>query len=255
MRSFAILASRGFAGLLAATVCAMPLSGCVGSSEEDSESGNSEAVRISFNTGTELLVNDDETDPTYEQPFTLIVTDKDGAPVEGAKVEMSVRPLFYFKGRYVPVDTTGDGMDDAWGTGYDSNGDGTIDVDQGATGRRFNTFRCQAEDQNFNGSLDPGEDNDGDGSLEPSTDATISPATLETDSDGTANFSLKYPQGNGRWSTVEIRARADVQGTEELETREQFLNVLAEDVGDVGIQPPGGVEAPYGEVGDCTDPS
>jgi len=237
---------------LSMAAAAMVLTGCFGSSDDDG-SGNSEAQRISFNTGTELLTNDDEQDPSYEQPFTLIVTDENGAPVEGVTVEMSVRPLFYFKGQYVPADTDGDGMDDAWGTGYDSNDDGTIDVTPDNTSFRFNTFRCETEDQNFNGSLDPGEDLDNDGKLEPSTDATISPATLETDSDGKAKFSLTYPQGNARWSTVQIRARADVQGTEGLETREQFLNVVAEDISDLESTPPGGVEGLYGRVGDCTD--
>lgn len=259
---------------------AIVVSGCIGSGGSDGAgggTGNASAVRVSFESGNELLV-DGLT--RYEQPWTVLVTDANGNPVADASVTLSIRPLFYFKGRWIPVDTDGDGTDDRWGKGYDSNNDGNIDMVgtsfaclsedrrlDGVTGFGGATFNgsLDTEDANGNCALDAGEDINGNGildtedvdcddQLEPSVDATVSPSTVLTGSNGFADFSLVYPKGNATWSFVRIEAQADVQGTEGSETRDVGLRVLVEDISNLDVEPPGPISGPYGEVGDCTVP-
>jgi hypothetical protein len=265
-------------------VAVVSLAGCYAESSSGTGSTNN-AVRISFETGSQLLVSEDATDPRYRQPFSLLVTNEDGGPVGGVQVELSIRPLFYNKGRWARFSTTGDSEPDRWGLGYtDEDGNfRTPTADQ-----NFNAFSClsedvrldgvtgfpnatyngslDTEDTNGNGVLDPGEDIngngtldtedvDGDGNLEPSVDATASPGVVTTGSDGFATFEVSYPKGNALWSVIQIRATADVDGTENTEKRTFGLPVLVDDISDTGTNPPGGSgPGPYGEVGDCFDP-
>jgi len=252
--------------------------GCVGESEDSSGTGSSDADRITLNSGNQLQAPNTT---RYEEPWTVLVTDAQGNPVEGVTVTLSIDPLFYFKGRWITIDTDGDGTPDEWGKGFDSNDDGQIDQ-QGAVWQCNNEDRLLAgltgfegselngildtEDSNGNGALDSGEDIngngtldtedlDGDGQLEPSRDSTVIPGTVETNQNGFAEFKVAYPKGNATWSTVRLTAEAEVEGTERAETRRFQLRVLVEDVSDINVTPPGGTGGPYGQVADCSNPN
>ena len=115
------------------------------------------------------------------------MTDVTGAPVSGANVELKLLPISYGIGVYVATDIDGDGEPDQWVP------------NRSAT--------CDAEDiNNGNGILDPGEDLNNNGKLDPSNDATFSPATLTTAADGSADFSLLYPQSNCSWADFRLTA-------------------------------------------------
>ena len=248
-------------------------SGCVGESE--TSRSPSDGARITFETGNEIT---EVSQTRYSQEWSLLVTNRDGQPIEGATVELSVRPLFYYKGAWVAVDTNGDGEADAYGQGFDSDNDGEIEQDssfecisedralQGVTGFANATFngRLDTEDADRDGVLDSGEDLngngildtedlDGDGDLEPSNDAAVTPGVVTTGSDGFAEFALSYPKGNATWSKVRIEA--GFSGTANAESRSFKLVPAAEDVSNLDISPPGSEPAsPYGIRGDCSDP-
>ncbi len=167
-------------------------------------------VRLTFGTGNEIF----EPNPAqYRKPYVVQVNNN-GVPVTNANVQISVYPVRYFKGYFVPVVTrstgssTSEAQPDAWGPYY------TIDT---------TADLCQSEDTNHNGRLDAGEqDLNGDGTLTPPAVVTIaadtqqtptvSKATVTTDSNGFGYFNLTYPQDQAYWLEVELVAQTTLAG-------------------------------------------
>ena len=188
------------------------------------------ALRLVLGTGNELS----EPDPTsYLKPYVAIVTDANGAPVEGAEVELSVLPLEYSKGRYVE----------------------TVVVGGAPVWRSQTSVTCPSEDVNQNGILDPGENVNGSDpeSLTPSNPATTSTSSVLTGSDGSVTFDLLYPQSVCSWVNVRLTGTVRVEGTESVESTDFTLSCLSEDLEDVTIDPPGGVTSPFGTGTSCQD--
>lgn len=183
-----------------------------------------QALRLAVGTGNEISEPDSV---RYTKDYVAIVTDANGAPVENANIELSVLPTGYIKGQYADVD----------GSWEISPSDPVF---------------CDAEDVNRNGQLDAGEDINGSLSLEPTNSATTSAATVASSSDGSASFSLLYPQSHCNWVRVELTATVKVGGSESVESSEFFLACAASDLNDTDITPPGGVEGLYGVTQDCT---
>jgi hypothetical protein len=179
------------------------------------------ALRLVLGTGNEL----EEPDPTsYRKPYVAIVTDSNGAPVEGAQVELSILPVAFTKGRY--VETNVGAGEPVW--------------------RRDPSVTCPSEDINQNGILDPGEDNNKNGSLTPTNPATTSTNSVRTSADGSVTFDLLYPQSVCGWTRTRLTGTVRVEGTESVEVSEFDLSCLAEDLDDVKVDPPGGVVSRYG---------
>ncbi|MDV2080209.1 Ig-like domain-containing protein [Marinobacter xestospongiae] len=190
-----------------------------------------QALRIALGTGNELLEPDTV---RYENPFIAIVTDSNGSPV-GADVELSVLPIAYHKGRYFSTIITDSGEEeelDRWGLEH--------------------TRRCAAEDANRNGVLDAGEDTNQNGTLEPTYSATTSSPSVTTSADGSANFSIIYPQSHCNWVEVELTATVKVGGTESIEKNRFILGCAESDLDDINETPPGGTTGLYGAVGSCS---
>lgn len=192
-----------------------------------------QALRLAIGTGNEL----EEPDSVrYRKPYLAIVTDANGAPVENADVELSVLPVGYSKGMYI----------DAEGSWFA--------VSSPTTPNDPPIF-CEAEDTNRNGQLDPDEDRNENGALEPTNSATTNASSVTTGADGSADFSLLYPQSHCNWVRVELIATVRVGGTESVERSEFFLSCLASDLNNTDISPPGGNEGLYGSDQSCESPN
>ncbi len=179
-------------------------------------------VFFTFGTGNVIF----EPNPAqYRVPYVVQVTDADGRPVVGVNVIMSAVSVKYVKGYWCP----------------DSNSGTWVPIV---------ADRCDDEDFNRNGILDPGEDMNFNGSIEAGNIATIAPADgateIVTNASGFAFVDIFYPQEMGRWLEVELEARASVQGTESSESAVYLLNVAASDVEDIGESPPGRLVVPEG---------
>lgn len=175
------------------------------------------AARIVLGTGNSIT----EPDLTYyELPYAVIVTDNAGNPAPDADVRLTITPTFFSKGFYVTSSASGNPVP-------------------------FETARCQNEDANLNGILDPGEDFDNDGFLDPTNVAEI-PSSLELDEEGTATFNIRYPQEYGNWTRVKLSATATVSGTETTETARFGLPISVPDAPN-----PPGQPSPYGVLFRC----
>jgi hypothetical protein len=218
-----------------------------------------QALFITLGTGNEIF----ESTPTnYQLPYKVIVTDVNSNPVSGVRVELNLIPLRFFKGNYVELldpDTqafirwvtdpsavcenedlrTNDPTKDRNGIldgGEDLNGSGVLDP---------------GEDLNGNGVLDPEEDRNGNGVLDPGNVATV-PAFVTTGDNGIVEFVIDYPQDNANWVEVELEARTSVAGSESSARRTVILPVLAADVTNRDIAPPG-FTSPFGASASCDD--
>lgn len=184
------------------------------------------AARIVLGTGNEIF---EPNETTYQFPYSVIVTDNNGAAVSGAQVFLSIEPVSYGKGV------------------YGENTDGDIIPLRAKT--------CANEDTNLNGQLDVGEDTNTNGKLEPSNIAAV-PLSVTVGADGTFQFNITYPQDRGNWVDVKLSARTTVSGTE---TRESVLFTLPISADDADNPPgkttPTGTVSPYGIAADCTDPN
>ena len=197
----------------------------------------------------------------YSKAFVVQVADGSGAPVEGASVALSIRPVEYHKGRLELVDADGRPPEyyandpDAPEFSAERWALATVDwlgrraaeelADPGLERDVFET--CAAEDANRNRVRDFGEDLDGDGALDPQDPAVLvaGDGTLATDATGTGQFRMIYPRSNALWSTVEITARARALGTEAEDAFAIRLPMLDEEVTDTERGPSNRV-SPYG---------
>ena len=228
--------------LMAITLLSILIVAC--GSDED-------AARIVVGNSNNILsINGDL---QYQKEFVVQVTDTDAAPAPNTTVTVTVKNIKYMKGIYAAV-----------GTGWVPT---SFPYDPLVTPIPA-PHECAAEDSNNNGVLDVSatvtEDINGNGRLDPTNAATIdahstltptiTPGsnTIITNQSGFGYFALVYPKSEGVWSEVQITVSAKVSGTENSAVFNETLPVALEDVSDVTISPPGGVNSPYGRVADCT---
>lgn len=204
--------------------------------------GSDNNYRIVLGT-TNVLIQ--LTELQYQLPFTVQVTDTSGNAAPNASVRISLKNLQYFKGGYVGIDTNADTINDKWAGSY--------------------TVICDAEDANNNGTIDTGEDINGNGRLDPTNPATISAhpsetptidastSTITTDDSGFGYFVLTYPKSEALWVRLQLTATALSSDAINAEIYEFTLPVLASDISDINISPPGGTASRYGSSVNCTD--
>ena len=193
-----------------------------------------QALRISLGTGNELF---DVSPTTYQQPWTVIVTDSSGNAQANKTVQLSVTPTRYVKGIYDAPDVAGGEPENQW---------------------QYEPAQvCTSEDINRNGSLDTGEDANNNGNLEPDASAST-PIEVQTNAEGIADFNLTYLKSQCSWIEVELRAVTTVSGTES-DTRQTFrLSCAASDLfyDQQNPQTPApGTSSPYGVASDCANPN
>jgi hypothetical protein len=194
------------------------------------------ALRVVIGTGNSIQEPDQA---SYLKEFVAIVTDANGAPVEGALVELSVLPVGYAKGLWID-----DTISKFWSRLITSVPSGNPPEVTGF---------CPSEDLNKNGILDSGEDLNRDGILTPTNPATTTVSSLITQSDGSGKFSIKYPQSVCGWVKTQITATVRVGGTESVEQYDFALGCLSDDLIIADGDPPGGQASLYGTGSSCFD--
>jgi hypothetical protein len=191
---------------------------------------STQALFISIAEGN-TITNLDEN--TYEKPFSVYVTDVNGAPAVNRVVTLSVWADEYGKGTLVFNEKWGYAGTPTW---------------------------CLNEDINRNGILDAGEDTtptnpqgNNNGKLDPGLPVVISPASVTTDNTGFAQFKLQYGENFALWADTTITARAVVGGTESVSTRKYFLLMSAPDATNEAT--PANARSPWGIATSCSNPN
>ena len=193
-------------------------------------------VFISIGTGNELF---EPNSAQYRKEFIVQVTDAQGIGVEGVTVQVGILSDNYYKGFWQ----------------YDF---------VAAVWVRFQTAGpCADEDTNRNGQLDffpnvpMDEDVNLSGRIEAGNVATAvsqisGTGTFVTGPGGFGVVDVFYPQDHATWVDVTLEAKTSVQGTETAAASSFRLDILAEDVNDENVVPPG-VVSPFGQSGSCLD--
>ncbi len=206
---------------------------------------------LNVTIGTSNKIEDRALNTQHGLAFVVQVADGGGAPVEGATVSMSARPLSYRKGYLELVNSDGESFAEA-----------PIDWEPERWNARY--INCTAEDTNGNRILDPGEDFNNNGILDPQDPSLLAPLgggveyptlvgdTLTTDALGTGLLEVLYPQSSAIWARVEIVALAQALGAESEARFETSLPMLASDLDDVDVEPPN-IVSPYGVDLDCSN--
>lgn len=193
-------------------------------------------LRVTLGTGNTLF----EPNATqYRVPYVVQVTDANGNPVSGNRVQLNVRPLVYFKGFWRPVM----GRMPPWERVP------TLPAPMGAP-----PGFCDNEDINFNGINEAGEDFNNNGVLDPGNPVTVSPGMITTDAEGFGFIDVVYPQSMATWVSVRLSAIIEVTGTEFTESRTFDLAIAGSDISDINVAPPGDV-SPFGSADSCADPN
>jgi hypothetical protein len=193
-------------------------------------------VFITLGTGNTIV----EPNPTtYALPYSVLLNDISGLPVQGRTVTLQVFSTTYSKGYYV------------W--------NGTVWVP-------IVTVTCPNEDLFFpvgdsrrnNGILDPGEDTNNNGRLDPGNVVTTSVPSVVTNASGFGFFDVLYAQQYANWVTVQLTARTQVGGTESRADANFGLEGIATDFNKQDVDPPGspspfGTGLPIGTNDVCTN--
>ncbi|WP_298607779.1 hypothetical protein [uncultured Thiothrix sp.] len=178
-----------------------------------------------------------ESDVFYTKTFGVIVTDSSGNPSAGKKVNFSISPLNYYKGRAVGCGGTA--------------ADGTVikkwvyAAGSSASAIANSPVKCPNEDLDKDGWLDlPNEDTNNNGTLEPTHAATVTSSGV-TDANGKTTATITYPQSEALWSEVRLTATIQDSGTEFIESTDFVLPMLAADAANCDVSPPNAI-SPYG---------
>lgn len=195
------------------------------------------ALQVRIGTGNEVVKVDSDPAPVFnEMPYGVLVSDSANNPVEGVTINATLLSLEYGKGQWVKI-PCGSGAP-CW---EQANPTGTASVDW-----------CPSEDVNENLRLDPGEDTNLDGILTPGSPSvayfgeTGSAIVGTSDAAGSAVMRIRYLRDRNAWVKVRVRVSASLpDGTEGSEQVEFVLPVLASDLTNEAVPPPG-QPSPYG---------
>jgi hypothetical protein len=203
----------------------------------------SRQVSIRLGTGNKIEYDG----PTrYKFPWTAVVVDSSGAPIQNANVTVQVVPIGYYKGSWVKVGVP----TSVWRvTGYvtDTNGDtppggptaiGATYCASEDTSPRDSTLQS-IEDLNKNGKLDPGN----------VATSDVEPTGRLTGVNGFIDFNVVYARSFAEFSVVRIDVRAKVDGTESVVSETFTLPMEATDA--AGVAPPaipGPLDGPFGRI-------
>jgi hypothetical protein len=203
----------------------------------------SRQVSIRLGTGNKIEIDGST---RYKFPWTAVVVDSSGAPIQNANVTVQVVPVGYYKGSWAKIGSTTTYWT-ATGFATDSNGDtpfgGPI---------RVGAFYCPSEDSSpRDGALQSAEDLNNNGKLDPGNIATsdVDPNGRLTGVNGFIDFNVVYAKSFAQFSVVRIDVRAKVDGTESIVSETFVLPMEASDAG--GDSPPvipGSLDGPFGRI-------
>jgi len=200
------------------------------------------AANISIGFASEIQSNEDNTQ--YLLPVSVLVADTNGNPVSGKLVSLGLRPSFFRTGRWVestegwviffenPCLGASEG-DRSKFVNEDLNGNAFLDEDEDeATRYTSGQEGLPAFFEGYSPGVPiPGLEN---GSLTPgqSTAGNI-PASVETDQNGVASFTLRYQKEYAIWIEAQITATATVFGTENITKARRVLPYATDEEEDI----------------------
>jgi len=214
-----------------------------------------QTVFLSLGTGN--TINQNAQGTQFILPFVVQALDAGGNAVPGATVTLAIAslPPTGAPSPTGPLYGSPD-TDSAYRKGYWFTGtDPITGFVCTATGwcQQINA-ECLNEDILGNGIINPlevpSEDVNNNGKLDPGNVAAVSPGSIVTDSTGSGNVNVTYPQDHALWVQVLLTATASVSGTQTSTTSKFWLPMLAADVQTPTINPPGLI-SPYGTNVNC----
>jgi hypothetical protein len=203
-----------------------------------------QAVFLSLGTGNKL--QEDANKTKFIQNFVVQAVDSKGNAVNNVPITLTVHSTYYAKG--------------AWnwnGLAWQQNGTPT-QLDANGNHVFTAVTVCPNEDANLNGIREPnlGEDIGGlgnnNGVLDPGDIALANPGSVVTATDGSASFSVNYPEDHALWVEVQLVASTPTQGTQSSTSATYWLPVLSDYVTTQSVSPPG-ISSPYGIATSCTN--
>jgi hypothetical protein len=175
-----------------------------------------QALSVAFGASSELGESADKT--LYIQAYSVQVTDANNNPVSNQLVTLKMRPIAFSLG--TPCNVT------ATYCSEDVNGNGSLDLGEDGTRTATTTAtaaNCPAIAPTASGALDT--------NLTPSnSDGGGIPATVSTDTNGTAAFNLTYLKGSAFWIADKLTATVSSNGTETSKSSIFRLPALLTDV-------------------------
>jgi hypothetical protein len=206
-----------------------------------------QTVFLSLGTGN--TISADSTNTQFIMPFIVQAQDASGNAVNNVVVTLAIHSLQYAKGGWVV-------FNGAW-------------TQTGAPGGAPYTMQppavtiCANEDVDGTGIYEVSEDINHNGKLDPGNIAAVAPGTVTTGpitlqdgtvTNGSAQLTVTYPQDHADWVQSLLTAETTVAGTETTTTSTFWLPMLATDVTDVTVEPPG-IVSPYGIAASCANPN
>lgn len=179
-------------------------------------------------------------DTRYAKPYSVLVTDVNSNPIQGAEVELNIYPVSYRKGFYFPI--TDPENNCRWLKILTVSSVNTFNFDDDVD------RSCDIEDINRNGIIEAGEDVNNNSELDPENPATV-PVSITTDESGFGIFNVSYAR-EFVWATVELEARTVVAGSEAFSRATFELPELDSDFNNCELPPPGRF-SPYGQAKTC----
>jgi hypothetical protein len=173
--------------------------------------------------GTGEVLNQNSTETQFILPYSVIAVDSNGDPVVGATITLSVQSVTYQSGLVAFEQGTWVAGTSAW--------------------VQKPTYTCPNQDVLDNGVYNATYDLAP--TMYPGSIAAVSVGSLVTDSTGSGEFSVIYPEDHAAWVQVVLTATATVSGTQGSASATFWLPQLSTYVGDVTTQIPGQT-SPYG---------
>jgi hypothetical protein len=214
-----------------------------------------QTVFLSLGTGATLTENAEKTQ--FIMPFVIQALDSAGNPVPGAIVTLTIASLPIASlpqpvptpvaPNYTVPDSYAAYRKGYWFTGTDPTSGDVCNI----TGWcQLVNAECLNEDILGNGINIPSEDLNGVDALYPGNVAVVTPGSVTTDSTGTANVTVTYPEDHAEWVQVLLTATSSVTGTQASTTSKFWLPILATYVTNIDQVPPGDT-SPYGTHVNC----
>lgn len=204
------------------------------------------ALYVRMGTGNQISVPNTT---QFEMPYVVQVSDSSGHAVVGATVTVTLRALPVPATTVVPAPSSPNYTTTQAGAAFAK---GHWSCSGTAVCVQVINALCQNEDLAGNGILASGDDRNGNGVLDPGNVANVSPGSSTTDSTGSTQLTIIYPQDHSAWVQMELTATASSSGTEGTSSATFWLPMLATDVASGAIDPPGDV-SPYGNDSSCAD--
>jgi hypothetical protein len=207
----------------------------------------SRQVSIRLGTGNIIFADGDT---RYRFPWTAVVVDSSGAPIQNANVTVQVVPVGYYKGSWFKPPPP---LTDGWQKlAFETDLDGNYVSTAGGSLIEKPLAYCVSEDSMpQDGNLQNAEDVNGNGKLDPGNVATsdVEPAGKLTGANGFVDFNILYAKSFAVFSRVRIDLRVKVDGTESLVSQEFTLPMSDTDA--ISPNPPtipGSRDGPFGKI-------